>query len=413
MLASARPERRRVPLADLTLLPGDGSHRHAARDRLRRPGARRHGERATSRARSHAPTASPRRRPSSTSRAAARSRARSGRRPTRTSPAPAGAASLREPPPVTRSRARRGARRWAWPRLRCSRSRCSRGRGQAARPFPRPSRVLGFVPGEDRQLADWGQVLAYLHALAAASDRVSVEELGRTTQGRPFVLVDRDLARQPRPTRGDPARRRAARRPARAVGRRGGAARARGRVPSSRWPSRSTRRRWAARSRRCACCTGSPPATTPRPGAGSKKPCCSCCRRTTPTGPTLVADWYRRQLGTPFEGTAPPVLYHPYVGHDNNRDWYMFTQQETRLTVDGALPPLAPAGRARRAPDGRARRPPVRAAVRSIPGSRTSTARSLPRRMRSGRTSPPGSPPRAGAGVVTGALFDAWTPGRA
>src|SRR5215471_18687219 len=59
----------------------------------------------------------------------------------------------------------------------------------AATAIPTPESVLGFVPGEDRKLADWGQVLAYLHALDAASDRVSVEELGKTTGGRPFVMV--------------------------------------------------------------------------------------------------------------------------------------------------------------------------------------------------------------------------------
>jgi hypothetical protein len=52
-----------------------------------------------------------------------------------------------------------------------------------------------------------------------------------------------------------------------------------------------------------------------------------------PDGVDIVTRWYRRTLGTPFEGTSPPELYQKYTGHDNNRDWYMFTQAETQLTI--------------------------------------------------------------------------------
>ncbi len=52
-----------------------------------------------------------------------------------------------------------------------------------------------------------------------------------------------------------------------------------------------------------------------------------------PDGQDMVVKWYRKYVGTPSEGSSPVELYHPYVGHDNNRDWYMFTQVESQLAV--------------------------------------------------------------------------------
>ncbi|MCJ7680587.1 MAG: peptidase M14 family protein, partial [Candidatus Aminicenantes bacterium] len=39
-----------------------------------------------------------------------------------------------------------------------------------------------------------------------------------------------------------------------------------------------------------------------------------------PDGQIMVSDWYRKTLGTEYEGSSLPWLYHKYVGHDNNRD---------------------------------------------------------------------------------------------
>ena len=52
-----------------------------------------------------------------------------------------------------------------------------------------------------------------------------------------------------------------------------------------------------------------------------------------PDGQIMVTDWFNKNLGTPFETSQIPYLYHPYVGHDNNRDMYMFTQKESQLTA--------------------------------------------------------------------------------
>lgn len=53
--------------------------------------------------------------------------------------------------------------------------------------IPTPESVLGFQIG--RQHAEWGQVVKYMETLAAASSRVTVKEMGRTYQHRPFLEV--------------------------------------------------------------------------------------------------------------------------------------------------------------------------------------------------------------------------------
>jgi hypothetical protein len=49
-----------------------------------------------------------------------------------------------------------------------------------------------------------------------------------------------------------------------------------------------------------------------------------------PDGQIMVTDWYRKTLGTEYEGVNYPSLYHKYTGHDNNRDAFMTNMVESQ-----------------------------------------------------------------------------------
>lgn len=48
-----------------------------------------------------------------------------------------------------------------------------------------------------------------------------------------------------------------------------------------------------------------------------------------PDGSHLVTDYFNETAGTDFTRSYPD-LYHHYTGHDDNRDWFFFTQPESR-----------------------------------------------------------------------------------
>src|SRR5437763_14653299 len=54
---------------------------------------------------------------------------------------------------------------------------------------PTPSECLGFETGADRKRADYRQIVSYFRAVAAASPRVKIESLGKTTLGEDFVMA--------------------------------------------------------------------------------------------------------------------------------------------------------------------------------------------------------------------------------
>jgi hypothetical protein len=206
----------------------------------------------------------------------------------------------------------------------------------AAASLPSPQQFIGFQVGADNKLARWDTIVGYMKLVAAQSDRVRFHELGRTNGGNPFVLLEisspdtmKNLDRYKQLER--------------RLYFQGGA------------PGPADRDDIFRRGKAVVLVTCSVHATE----IGATQMSLELVHRlatddsplirkildnvilllvpsANPDGEVLVTDWFNKNLGTPYEGSVLPYLYHPYAGHDINRDMYMLTQKESQYIANVA-----------------------------------------------------------------------------
>ena len=196
---------------------------------------------------------------------------------------------------------------------------------------PDPEAHFGFRPGADYRLATWGTVVDYFRKVDAASDRVLVRELGRTTEDRPYLVA---IVSSPQ-TIADLGRYRDLQERIATAGLEPGSPEAAGAIEQSKpvviitcsIHSSETASTLMAVELLHDLASGDDPATR----EVLENTILLLVPSANPDGVDKVADWYERSRGHPWEGDGMPELYHKYAGHDTNRDWFMLNLAETRL----------------------------------------------------------------------------------
>ncbi len=203
----------------------------------------------------------------------------------------------------------------------------------SAQEIPTPDAFFGFRMGAEGKLAHWDDIVEYFNLLASRSDRLEVRELGRSTLDHPFILaifsapgnlanlehyrdINKKLA-DPRGLSEDEIE----------------ALIQEGKYVSAQSYSLHATEVGGTQS-------------TPELAyelVTSDDPTITMILENTiflmfpsfnPDGEIMVTEWFRQYADTPYSNTRLPYLYHFYTGHDNNRDAYMLTQDESRLFAE-------------------------------------------------------------------------------
>ena len=204
--------------------------------------------------------------------------------------------------------------------------------GAASEAIQSPSEYFGFEIGTDGELARYPKVLEYMKHLAEHSDRLSYQQRGTTTDGHPYVLLTFSSKKN--------------------LGRIERLVEINHRLADPRGLSQDSATSLTRE--------GVPfyflYATIHSTEVGNGQAIINIAHRLAteesveiqeildntvvllvpsqnPDGQVRVIDHWYATKGTSFNRVYPD-LYHRYTGHDDNRDWFMFTQKETRLAVD-------------------------------------------------------------------------------
>ena len=200
-----------------------------------------------------------------------------------------------------------------------------------SRPIPMPESVFGFKPGADYKLATYDQSVTYLKALAASSPYIKLVEAGVTSQGRTMVFA---LISSPKNLANIERIREIAQRLAHPSGLTDAQASALARegkaIVHIDGGLHSTEVAGGQHTPLVAYDLVSR-ASEPDTKAMLDNVIVMLWPTINPDGQQMVAEWYMKNVGTPYELSSTPGLYQEYVGHDNNRDAYMLNMIESRV----------------------------------------------------------------------------------
>lgn len=194
-----------------------------------------------------------------------------------------------------------------------------------------PSEFFGHEMGADNKLVPYDELIGYYYHLGKYSDRIKVRNVGKTTEGRPILLLE---IADPETIKNIKEHKKVQQKIAdpRLIG---------SPEEKKRIIEESKVVVWIncqLHSTECAASQMAPELAYELATEEKEEvmeilehliivliPCAN------PDGQQKITEWYYRTLGHDWEGESMPYLYHTYAGHDNNRDWYMLNLQETRV----------------------------------------------------------------------------------
>ena len=199
--------------------------------------------------------------------------------------------------------------------------------------IPTPESSLGFTVGADFKLATYDESIAYFQKLAAATNRIHLIDVGKTSTGHAWTLAvissPENLAR---------------------LDRLKGIAQ---RIAHPTGLTDADAHRLAAEGKVFVDISGGLHASEiagsqhtiqlaydllsrpddPKVKAILDNTVLFLWPSINPDGQNIVVNWYRENVGTPYEISPLHELYQKYIGHDNNRDAYMLNVVESRVVA--------------------------------------------------------------------------------